>query len=198
MYYLSVVISCMTVRKNQSSQSGIYFITYTCYNWLPLFDIADSYNEIYKQLAILKREGHKINGYVIMPNHVHLLINFNCDDYASGFINKRIGAMKRFLAYSIVESLKQKNCISVLEKLEHGVSSLEQERNKKHQIFEPSFDCKYCYSEEMILAKLDYMHRNPIKGKWNLAADQISYGHSSAQFYLTGKQGLYSVDHYLE
>ena len=187
----------MTVRKNQTSSSGTYFITFTCFNWLPLIEIADAFNEVYKQFTILKRESHQINGYVIMPNHIHALISFNCEEQYIGYINKRIGTMKRFLAYAIVESLEQKNAVSILNKLEAGVSEFERKRKKVHQVFEPSFDCKYCHSEEMIIAKLDYMHRNPIKGKWNLADDMISYQHSSAQFYLTGNQGLYNVDHYL-
>ena len=187
----------MTVRKNQSYSSGTYFITFTCYNWLPLIEIADAYDEVYKQFTILRSEGHEINGYVIMPNHVHLLIRFNTMDEHEGYINKRIGNMKRFLAYAIIEKLKAKNAFSILRKLEDAVSKVGLHRNKKHQIFEPSFDCKHCYTENMILAKLEYMHNNPIKGKWNLAPDTISYKHSSALYYLTGIQGNYFVDHFL-
>jgi hypothetical protein len=32
-----------------------YFITITCFNWLPLFDIADSYDAVYKWFQYLKR-----------------------------------------------------------------------------------------------------------------------------------------------
>ncbi|HET9058203.1 MAG TPA: hypothetical protein VFN30_15265 [Chitinophagaceae bacterium] len=41
------------------------------------------------------------------------------------------------------------------------------------------------------------MHNNPCRGKWNLAPSAIEYQHSSANFYLTGKQGIYEVLHYL-
>jgi putative transposase len=34
--------------------------------------------------------------------------------------------------------------------------------------------------------KLDYIHFNPVRGKWRLAKDDISYYYSSARFYETG------------
>jgi len=34
--------------------------------------------------------------------------------------------------------------------------------------------------------KLDYIHFNPVSGKWNLAKDDMDYHFSSARFYETG------------
>jgi REP element-mobilizing transposase RayT len=66
----------MSVKRELPFTSGLYFITFTCHKWLPLFEITNAYNEIYKQFDRLKLEGHYIVGYVIMPNHVHVLIAF--------------------------------------------------------------------------------------------------------------------------
>jgi len=44
--------------------------------------------------------------------------------------------------------------------------------------------------------KLNYMHHNPVKGKWNLVHDFVLYPPSSAKFYQTGVQGVYKVTHY--
>jgi hypothetical protein len=38
----------MYVKLKIAVPGGIYFITITCFNWLPLFDIADSYDAVYK------------------------------------------------------------------------------------------------------------------------------------------------------
>ncbi len=35
--------------------------------------------------------------------------------------------------------------------------------------------------------KLDYIHFNPVSGKWQLSNDDVSYYYSSARFYETGK-----------
>ena len=52
----------------------------------------------------LKSKGHKIVGYVIMPNHLHVLIGFIKTDQT---INMIIGNGKRFMAYDIIKRLKE-------------------------------------------------------------------------------------------
>ena len=59
-----------------------------------------------------------------------------------------------------------------------------------------SFDRKWCNSDKMPEQKLNYIHNNPCKGKWNLANNIVEYVHSSAKYYLTGEQGIYEVTHY--
>ena len=51
---------------------------------------------------------------------------------------------------------------------------------------------------EFILQKLHYIHNNPCSGKWKLADSTIHYMHSSASFYISGKQAAYKVRDYLE
>jgi hypothetical protein len=55
------------------------------------------------------------------------------------------------------------------------------------------FDCKDCRTDEFIKQKLDYMHNNLCKGKWNLSSCPEQYKHSSTYFYATGNQGYYPV-----
>jgi len=40
-YYL------MPVRKAITEKEGVYFITFTCTNWLPLFKICNAYDAVY-------------------------------------------------------------------------------------------------------------------------------------------------------
>ena len=83
----------------------MFFITFTCYQWLSLIDKVNGYEIIYKWFDHLKSNDHFINGYVIMPNHVHALITF-IDTTQS--INTVIGNGKRFMAYEIINQLKKK------------------------------------------------------------------------------------------
>ena len=62
-------------------------------------------------------------------------------------------------------------------------------------MFEESFDAKECYSREFVLQKLEYIHHNPVRGKWHLAADLVQYSHSSASFYEKGQGGYRWVPH---
>jgi len=44
----------MAVRTTVDKIEGTYFITFTYQHWLPLFEITNSYNTVYKWFAHLK------------------------------------------------------------------------------------------------------------------------------------------------
>jgi len=66
----------MPVKRTIPKNYGTYFITFTCYDWQPLIDMVNGYDIIYNWFDHLKTKGHFINGYVIMPNHLHAVISF--------------------------------------------------------------------------------------------------------------------------
>jgi len=185
----------MPVKSSIPYPSGTFFITFTCHRWLPLIDKVNGYDIIYKWFDYLKSKGHFINGYVIMPNHVHTLISF-IETRQS--INTIIGNGKRFMAYEIIERLKQANAIELLEKLAQSVEEVRKKNNKKHEVWELSFDWKECSSLAFANQKLDYIHGNPCRGKWDLCQCPFAYKHSSAKYYITGEQGFYPVTNIME
>lgn len=183
----------MPVKRKITNPDGVYFITFTCYQWLHLIEITNSYDLIYNWFDHLKSSGHYIVGYVIMPNHVHSLIAFRNTGKS---INTIVGNGKRFIAYELVKRLEARHDRQIIAFLQSGVETKERERNKKHEVWEGSFDWKECISNEFIEQKLNYMHENPCRGKWKLAEDPASYPYSSALFYLTGAKGQYEVFNY--
>ena len=69
---------------------------------MPLIAKVDNYNIDYKWFDYLKTQGHFVNAFVIMPNHVHAIISFTETEQN---INNIIGNDKRFMAYDIIKSL---------------------------------------------------------------------------------------------
>ncbi len=183
----------MPVKTSIPFTDGIFSITFTCTNWLPLIEIVNGYNIIYSWFDHLKSKGHSIIGYVIMPNHLHVVIGFRKSHQS---INTVIGNGKRFMAYEIVQRLKTKGETELLNKLFMSVEAGRKANHKKHNVWELSFDWKKCESEAFILQKLDYFHMNPCRGKWNLCASPVDYVHSSAMYYATGEHAVYEVTNY--
>ena len=142
-----------------------------------------------------QRYKNQILGYVIMPNHIHFMIFVS---EKSTTINQLVSNGKRFMAYEIVKRLKAQENNRLLNQLREGVDIIEAIKGKHHQVFESSFDCKMCLNQKFIRQKINYMHRNPLCGKWNLADTLIDYPHSSARFYETGEHSAYSVTNYFE
>lgn len=170
----------MAVKVRQNQRDAIYFVTFTCHRWLPLFEETKLYDNIYGWFKILQEQGIKTIGYVLMPNHLHCMIYLPRE---SPELYKVISNAKRFMAYEIVKRLKADGKDSLLEKLEEDVKAKEGKKGKLHQVFKESYDAKECFNEPFIRQKLDYMHKNPVSGKWNLASDYLQYLHSSARFY---------------
>jgi REP element-mobilizing transposase RayT len=184
----------MPFKRSITKSHGVFFITFTCCEWLPLIEITNSYDLVYKWFDYLRSWGHHISGYIIMPNHLHALIAFRNTGQS---INKIVGNGKRFIAYGIVNRLEQQNQEELLSKLSSFVTASDRNRSKLHEVWEDSFDWKECYSIWIILQKLNYIHNNSCKGKWNLASLPEEYYHSSAMFYLTGRYTSYPVTHYI-
>src|SRR5690349_23030392 len=100
----------MAIKRNHSD-SGTYFCTFTCLQWLSLIEATNLYDNIYHWLNIIIRDGHHVTGFVIMPNHVHSLLHVNGSEAT---INKILGNGKRFMAYEIVKRLEHNNQMGLL------------------------------------------------------------------------------------
>jgi REP element-mobilizing transposase RayT len=183
----------LSTHTNHTKSHEVYFCTLTCYKWLPLFEEAQAYEAVYNWFSHLRKDKCFVVGYVIMPNHLHVLLYHTNENI---LLNRLVGEGKRFMAYAIVNSLKANNKQKLLDELAMGVQEKEKVKGKKHQVFRLSFDARLCFSEKMIEQKLDYIHNNPVTGKWMLAESVIDYPYSSALYYETGKQRLFEVVHY--
>ena len=86
----------MAIKIKHTDNFSTYFITFTCINWIPLFETVQAYDKVYEWFGILKAKyGSDIIDYVIMPNHLHIIMHFKCDGFN---LNKIIANGKRFMA----------------------------------------------------------------------------------------------------
>lgn len=170
----------MAIKWKHDNGYAFYFCTFTCHQWLPLFEITQAYDTVYKWFQYLSTKQVYVAAYVIMPNHVHCLLYFP----APGFdLNKIIANAKRFMAYEIIRRLNAQSAHELFKKLATDVSAHERRKGQLHKVFAESFDAKPVYSEAFFQQKVDYIHHNPVSGKWQLATDFTAYPHSSASFY---------------
>jgi REP element-mobilizing transposase RayT len=169
----------MSVKKLQINQNTFYFCTITCFDWLPLFQITDLYDHIYEWFDLLKTRKVFLSGFVIMPNHLHLLL-FAAKTRQR--INNIIGTGKRFMSYEIVKRLKELKKYELLSEMHNSVVISDRQRGKLHQVFERTIDLKEVVTGKFLKQKLNYIHKNPISGKWDLVDDYRYYEHSSAKF----------------
>ena len=166
--------SVETAQETLTEMSGkVYFWTATINQWLPLLTVDTNKKIILDSLKYLS-EGETITvfGFVIMPTHIHLI-------WKQNKLNGRETPQGSFLKYTAHKLL------SVLKNENKSVDYAVLEMNKKHEIWQKKSLAIEIFSKEMALQKLNYIHHNPISGKWALSIDDLSYYYSSARFYET-------------
>ena len=86
----------------------------------------------------------------------------------------------------------------MLVKLSSLVTIREKKKGQLHKVFKDSFDAKPIITNPFLLQKINYIHNNPVTGKWMLAKDFIEYEHSSASFYELNKLQHFLPIHYMD
>jgi putative transposase len=149
----------------------------------------DYYKEIISDsLAWLFEERRcTILGFVIMPNHIHLLWKMG-DGYARAQVQ---GVLLSSTAHRFKEHLKKTNR-SALADYFVGYS------DRTYGFWERDSLVKECWSEPFLLQKLTYIHQNPCQPHWRLANIPEDYFWSSARFYLEGTSSFHWLKHFAE
>lgn len=164
------------VRNSRMFLGEVYFWTDTIKNWKLLLDDDACKNIIltcWHELA--DRKKIKVYGFVIMPNHIHVLwemIGKNGKEMPYASFNK-------FTSHQFLDHLR-KNSPDILPAYQEF--SLE----RKHRFWQRDALAIQMGSKEKFEQKLDYIHLNPLQEKWSLVSKPESYHWSSAKFYETG------------
>jgi hypothetical protein len=64
----------MATRKLCEKDDAVYFATFTCHRWLPLFQEVNACNLVYEWMRVAHGKGYHFFGYAIMPNHAHFVL----------------------------------------------------------------------------------------------------------------------------
>ena len=162
------------------------FLTATILNWFHLLK-----DDTYKQIIVdsfqwlVNKKKCIINGFVIMPNHFHLIWKIS-----DGFERKNVqGALFSFTAHEFKKKLK-KNNTELLET--HFVNKIDRD----FQFWEREPMIKECWTKKFLQQKLNYAHFNPCQQHWNLADIPENYKYSSAKFYETGVKDFSFLTHF--
>lgn len=127
-----------------------------------------------------------INGFVIMPNHIHLLWQpLNESEAKNEF------ALLSFTAHQFKKKLMQTN-VNLLNDF------LSTQVDREYHFWERRSRTIEVMSRKIAEQKLDYIHNNPLQEKWKLALQPEEYLFSSASYYQTGIDNYGFLTHYQE
>ena len=153
----------MAIKLKHNDTFSTYFITFTCVDWISLFEITRAYDLVYNWFAVLKEKYNAdVVAYVIMPNHLHAIVHFHKEGFN---LNTIVANGKRFMAYEIINRLEIAANRVLLNQLKNKVSDRDKKKGQLHKVFKDSFDAKAIYCHKFLMQKINYIHNNPVSGK---------------------------------
>lgn len=157
------------------------FITTTIVKFAPIFR-----NEVLARIVLDKIKAFsdhlaiQIHGYVIMPNHLHLLLTIGQE---ASSLSKFMERMKEYSAKEIIKWCLDNNEVSWIALFSTAAKNTKE--GHKYQVWQKRFDNVVIKKQEDLLVKLNYIHNNPLQERWRLCERIEDYRFSSAKFYIS-------------
>lgn len=166
----------------------VLFISGNVHRKTPLFLSDDRFSQIFfKNLKFyLHKFETKLHGFVLMPNHFHLLTWLPQEKKAADFLRD----FKSFTAKEILDILKAE-----MHELLPAFRIAAERKNRRaplYRIFQPDNYVFNIFSFDKLEQKLNYIHRNPVKA--GLANEEKDWPYSSWHDYYGEGQRYVEVD----
>ena len=163
-------------------QGHLHFITFSCYRRLPLLKSARARDLFVRELARVRKQlGFGLIGYVVMPEHVHLLMS----------------EPPRGTPSMVLHDLKLRTSRRLRQRRRHpprGQRELpfEEPQHPLRAFWQARFYDFNVFTEKKKKEKLEYMHGNPVTR--GLVSHPKDWPWSSWSNYAQNGRGLIPVD----
>lgn len=169
-------------------QDAPHFLTFQIVKWVDIFT-----RKVYRDIVIdslnycQRHKQLEIYAYVLMSNHVHLLLRSNI-----GKLSDTVRDFKSFTANQIIKAIdseaesRSEWMLNLFE-----FSAKQHRRNEKHQLWTHENHAELIYSNMFLRQKIDYIHNNPVQA--GIVENAEDYIYSSAGFY-AGKDSLLEIN----
>ena len=166
--------------KRFYGRNDLHFVTFSCYRRRPYLGTVRSRNRFLKILGeVRRRYVFELVGYVVMPEHVHLLIG----EPLKGNPSKVLQVLKQKVSRAM-----RSGKIGAGKQLELRFGADEDE---SPAFWQRRFYDFNVWNEKKLKEKLNYMHRNPVDRE--LVKHPRDWPWSSWSFYEKG-EGLIRMD----
>jgi putative transposase len=162
-------------------RGDLHFVTFSCHRRKPYLGTRRARDLFVKILAQVRaRWEFRLIGYVVMPEHVHLLL----------------GEPRKGNPFKVLQVLKQKTSRILRGRRKRASAQLSlgfSDGQSDHGHFwQRRFYDFNVWSAKKVREKLDYMHLNPVKRR--LVSHPKDWPWSSWSHYAKGQSGLMAID----
>jgi len=177
----------MSTGYQISEQNELHYVTFQVVRWIDIFT-----RQVYRDIVIdslrycQQNKGLEIYAFVVMSNHIHLLIRSEI-----GKLSNTIKEFKSFTAKKILEAMNTESesrrewMLNLFE-----FSAKQHKRNEKYQVWTHENHAETVYSNQFMDVKIRYIHENPVRA--GIVEKEEDYLYSSARNY-AGLDGVLDV-----
>ncbi len=166
-----------------TAKDGVYFLTSTIIEWLPVFTSKIYFEIIIDSLKYCQQKMDlKLYAYVILDNHFHLVVS-------AANLAKVLSSLRKFTAHQIIEQLKNDDKNWLLNQLAFYKKPGKTE--SIHQVWQEGMHPQLIKDQAMFNQKVEYIHYNPIKR--GLVDESIHWRYSSARNYILNDHSIIQI-----
>lgn len=178
----------MSIRYKFRDDYATYFATFAVVNWIDVFTRND-----YRQIVVdsinycIQNKGLKVHGWVLMTNHVHLLISLQ--ENSSVRLSDIMRDMKKYTAMQLIKNIRENPRESRKEWLIYmfGRNGKFNSNNTNFQFWQQDNHPIQIKDNKQFTQTLEYIHNNPVNA--GFVDEATAYPWSSAKDY-AGIKGL--------
>ncbi|HWB27757.1 MAG TPA: transposase [Chitinophagaceae bacterium] len=166
-----------------------HFVTSTVVGWVDVFS-----REIYKEIVVdslaycQKEKGLILHAWVIMTNHIHLIISSETNSISNIMRDFKKYTSKKIIA-DIEFNTKESRKDWLLNMFKYAGAG--NSGNKEYQFWKNEFHPVTLDTPEKLAERLHYLHFNPVRA--GIVWTSEGYKYSSAIDYYTNTKGLLQI-----
>ena len=171
-------------------ENDLHFLTTSTYRRTTVFNSERFKREFVATLAELRAElGFRLLGYVLMPEHFHLLVWPSDRADPSQIMQRLKGRTARLILKTLRQERRHAWCSRMLARFSLP-STVHDETNCR--VWQRRFYDMNIWIEKKQLEKLDYMHNNPVTRR--LVSSASDWPWSSWRYYFLQDESIIAMD----
>lgn len=168
-----------------NERNTFHYVTLVTFNRVQVFRSDQACEMFISTLdQVRQKYPYKLIGYVIMPDHVHAIINRSVDTISDWLRRVRGNSARQILGW-----LRDERHLLSLKKLE---LTIPQKRHHTHAVWQKDPSVIDLWSPKFIRQKLNYLHLNPVRA--GLCDHPAAWKWSSYRAYLRHQAGAVPIE----
>lgn len=158
---------------------GVYFITFTVVDWLPIFIDEQSVQVLIDSCSYcISTKFLCVCAYVVMPNHFHAVV-FD-KEYDNDRLHQTLTSLRKFTGNRLADYVDRHWVRSIGNILHQSGLS-----DRSRQFWASGWHAEGIFTESVFRQKVDYIHMNPCRKGFVIEPQHWRW--SSAGYWINGK-----------